>query len=368
MTSTTSSPSVSSPPRTRTPSAKKKSTSLPPETVDYLKSWMMSPEHIAHPYPTEQEKAQIMQDTGIELKQLTNWFVNNRKRYWKPRVEAQLQGHNKTKGVSPLLAGKKKTTEMVSSATTVSKAISKIVSSTSMASLDKAQQAATTVTPLCSPGRFMPVSEASSTASDAGSVSSVEDVGEQERTVRVDIHILKPLSGKEPTEADMTTLSNIPSDQILRSFKDSYITYTIPHGASVLEVSHDMIHLNPFEFSHFPPSHPCFGSFLHHIINPQEQSRRNAELLRLKKQFLSIYFAEKQVLSNKASVNQASSSNKRSMSSALFEAVDNVAPRAKYRRVSLDLWKIACRTATNVYDESLPSLEEAAQLFGYNSN
>ena len=47
--------------------------SVRPETVEYLKNWMMSPEHIAHPYPTEQEKAQIMQDTGIELKQLTNW-------------------------------------------------------------------------------------------------------------------------------------------------------------------------------------------------------------------------------------------------------------------------------------------------------
>merc|ERR1719410_1105198 len=64
---------------------------LPLETVEYLKAWMMSPEHIAHPYPTEQEKAQIMADTKIELKQLTNWFVNNRKRYWKPRVEARLQ-------------------------------------------------------------------------------------------------------------------------------------------------------------------------------------------------------------------------------------------------------------------------------------
>ena len=51
----------------------------------------MSPEHVAHPYPTEKEKAQIMADTGIELKQLTNWFVNNRKRFWKPRVEARLQ-------------------------------------------------------------------------------------------------------------------------------------------------------------------------------------------------------------------------------------------------------------------------------------
>ena len=72
----------------------RKSSSLPHDTVEYLKAWMMSPEHVAHPYPTEQEKAQIMADTGIELKQLTNWFVNNRKRYWKPRVEAKLQQHH----------------------------------------------------------------------------------------------------------------------------------------------------------------------------------------------------------------------------------------------------------------------------------
>ena len=70
---------------------KRKTTSLPSSTVDYLKAWMMSPEHVAHPYPTEKEKSQIMADTGIELKQLTNWFVNNRKRYWKPRVEARLK-------------------------------------------------------------------------------------------------------------------------------------------------------------------------------------------------------------------------------------------------------------------------------------
>eukprot|EP00970_Alexandrium_tamarense_P010789 scaffold2225_cov198-Alexandrium_tamarense.AAC.8 len=61
---------------------------LPQETVDYLEAWMMSPEHIYRPYPTKQEKAEIMAETGIELKQLTNWFANKRKRYWKPWVVA----------------------------------------------------------------------------------------------------------------------------------------------------------------------------------------------------------------------------------------------------------------------------------------
>uniref|UniRef100_A0A7S4QF48 Homeobox domain-containing protein n=3 Tax=Ditylum brightwellii TaxID=49249 RepID=A0A7S4QF48_9STRA len=81
--------------------AQRKSSSLPPKTVEYLKAWMMSPEHVAHPYPTEQEKAQIMANTGIELKQLTNWFVNNRKRYWKPRVEARLQQQAQAAAATP---------------------------------------------------------------------------------------------------------------------------------------------------------------------------------------------------------------------------------------------------------------------------
>lgn len=65
----------------------KKKTALSTFAVEYLKAWMMSPDHIEHPYPTEDEKLKIIRDTGIELKQLTNWFVNNRKRYWKPKVE-----------------------------------------------------------------------------------------------------------------------------------------------------------------------------------------------------------------------------------------------------------------------------------------
>ena len=32
----------------------RRSNSLPTEVVDYLKAWLLSPEHIMHPYPTEQ--------------------------------------------------------------------------------------------------------------------------------------------------------------------------------------------------------------------------------------------------------------------------------------------------------------------------
>ena len=79
------SPALSAKPN---PTSSARSSSLPPSTVEYLKAWIMSPAHIAHPYPTDTEKADIMRMTGIEMKQLTNWFTNNRKRFWKPRITA----------------------------------------------------------------------------------------------------------------------------------------------------------------------------------------------------------------------------------------------------------------------------------------
>ncbi|CAJ1931756.1 unnamed protein product [Cylindrotheca closterium] len=84
-----------------------RSNSLPSSVVDYLKAWLMSPEHINHPYPTEQEKAQMVADTGIELKRLNNWFVNNRIRYWKPRMEAlQRQKRDGGKAGNPVTNAK----------------------------------------------------------------------------------------------------------------------------------------------------------------------------------------------------------------------------------------------------------------------
>lgn len=91
----------------------------------------------------------------------------------------------------------------------------------------------------------------------------------------------------------------------------------------------------------------------------QEQARRDVELMQLKKQFLSTYFKEQHAAEQE--------SKKRPTSCALF-AVENLAPRPKYRRVSIDTWKDACKKAFHVYDEALPSLEEATQLFGYSTN
>jgi len=64
---------------------------LPEGAVATLKAWMLSPEHITHPYPTPQDQAMLMQKTGIDKKQLKNWFTNARRRIWKPLLKKQLE-------------------------------------------------------------------------------------------------------------------------------------------------------------------------------------------------------------------------------------------------------------------------------------
>ena len=61
--------------------------SISERTIEYLKAWMMSPEHVQNPYPSEEEKDELIAATGIEKKQLTCWFSNNRKRFWKPKMD-----------------------------------------------------------------------------------------------------------------------------------------------------------------------------------------------------------------------------------------------------------------------------------------
>ncbi|CCI10545.1 unnamed protein product [Albugo candida] len=52
--------------------------------------WLLSPQHIEHPYPTNSDKEILMEKTGIGFKQLTNWFTNARKRIWMPLMRRRL--------------------------------------------------------------------------------------------------------------------------------------------------------------------------------------------------------------------------------------------------------------------------------------
>ncbi|OQR82386.1 hypothetical protein ACHHYP_16135, partial [Achlya hypogyna] len=71
------------------PADRKPRRELPPATVAILKTWMLSPEHVKHPYPTDEDKKMLLEKTGINMKQLTNWFTNARKRIWKPMMRRE---------------------------------------------------------------------------------------------------------------------------------------------------------------------------------------------------------------------------------------------------------------------------------------
>lgn len=39
-------------------------------------------EHILWPYPTEKDKKELAREAGLTATQLSNWFINQRKRHW----------------------------------------------------------------------------------------------------------------------------------------------------------------------------------------------------------------------------------------------------------------------------------------------
>ncbi|KAK8914474.1 hypothetical protein KSP39_PZI024257 [Platanthera zijinensis] len=59
---------------------KRRAGKLPVDTTSTLKAWWQS--HAKWPYPTEDDKAKLVQETGLQLKQINNWFINQRKRNW----------------------------------------------------------------------------------------------------------------------------------------------------------------------------------------------------------------------------------------------------------------------------------------------
>ncbi|XP_059459834.1 homeobox protein knotted-1-like 3 isoform X1 [Corylus avellana] len=59
---------------------KRRAGKLPGDTTSVLKAWWQS--HSKWPYPTEEDKARLVNETGLQLKQINNWFINQRKRNW----------------------------------------------------------------------------------------------------------------------------------------------------------------------------------------------------------------------------------------------------------------------------------------------
>jgi hypothetical protein len=240
--------------------------SLASTVVDYLKAWIMSPEHINHPYPTEKEKAEILADTGIDLKRLNNWFVNNRIRYWKPKMDA---------------IQKKQEQSMKPVAATPSEVLRPVrpESVTAPASQIQAQMRpelpAQLASSLLSFGASSPVSPSSVRCVSEGSTSADSSVAS----------ICDGDSSDDSSfqDSDKRKLVTKPKDTVLLT--DSQVNTS--------------------------------------RIRCSQKRTRQEETLQ--------------------------------------------APRTKYRRSSFDLWRESCEFSEGQHDEDLPTLDEAALLFGYAS-
>ncbi|KAL5537856.1 hypothetical protein UlMin_043162 [Ulmus minor] len=68
-------------------SKKKKKGKLPREARQTLLDWWNV--HYKWPYPTEADKIALAETTGLDQKQINNWFINQRKRHWKPSENMQ---------------------------------------------------------------------------------------------------------------------------------------------------------------------------------------------------------------------------------------------------------------------------------------
>ncbi|CAA7399869.1 unnamed protein product [Spirodela intermedia] len=61
---------------------KRKKGNLPKGARALLMDWWTK--HYQWPYPTDEEKVKLVEVTGLDQKQINNWFINQRKRHWKP--------------------------------------------------------------------------------------------------------------------------------------------------------------------------------------------------------------------------------------------------------------------------------------------
>lgn len=241
-----------------------RSNSLPSHAVEYLKAWLMSPKHINHPYPTEKEKAKMVADTGIELKRLNNWFVNNRIRYWKPRMEALQRQNQQNSDASGSLS-----TESVSSPTSTEDMIA-------------------------TPGWFDQVSKI---APEFGN--------------EIQSPSLKSLGGS--FQLLVHTVSDASTNDSTTSSDEEDVSDGSCSGNST-----DGLRVEPVVLFH----------------------RKASTIKALPK-----------------------ASRKRPCEDEVL-----LSPRSKFSRTNIDLWKVACVTTPRLNDVSLPTLDEAACLFGYASD
>ncbi|CAK7340541.1 unnamed protein product [Dovyalis caffra] len=80
---------------------KRKKGKLPKDARTTLLDWWNH--HYRWPYPTEEEKAKLSDITGLDQKQINNWFINQRKRHWKPSEDMRFALMEGVSGDTPMV-------------------------------------------------------------------------------------------------------------------------------------------------------------------------------------------------------------------------------------------------------------------------
>ncbi|CAG8616828.1 23547_t:CDS:2, partial [Gigaspora margarita] len=71
---------------------KRRRGNLPKSTTALLKNWLA--QHKKHPYPTEEEKSALAKETRLSLQQISNWFINARRRHLPHLLESDFVSGN----------------------------------------------------------------------------------------------------------------------------------------------------------------------------------------------------------------------------------------------------------------------------------
>ncbi|ORZ23619.1 hypothetical protein BCR42DRAFT_344407 [Absidia repens] len=71
---------------------KRRRGNLPKAVTAILRDWLS--DHKKHPYPTEDEKDTLAGLTGLTLNQISNWFINARRRILQPMLEQEDEHQN----------------------------------------------------------------------------------------------------------------------------------------------------------------------------------------------------------------------------------------------------------------------------------
>ncbi|KAK2783291.1 hypothetical protein FQN53_009279 [Emmonsiellopsis sp. PD_33] len=77
------------------PKNKKRRGNLPKPVTDILRAWFH--EHLDHPYPSEEDKQMFITRTGLTISQISNWFINARRRQL-PALRNQVRASESDRG------------------------------------------------------------------------------------------------------------------------------------------------------------------------------------------------------------------------------------------------------------------------------